>query len=55
MREGLEEVGVQGEALFLHQFIGGVVHVVKEVKGCTQIGFDQDKLVRLLDKFQNAI
>ena len=50
MREGLEEVGVQGEALFLHQFIRGVIHVVKEVKRCAQVRFDEDMLIRLLDK-----
>mgnify|MGYP007006645474 CR=1 FL=1 len=40
VREGLEEVGVQREALLFHQFIGGVVDVVKEVEGCTQVRFD---------------
>lgn len=53
--EGLEEVGVEREALLFHQFIRRVVDVIKEVEGCTQVRFDEDLVIGLLDQLQNAI
>ena len=56
MRECLEQVRVQGEALFFHQFmIGVVVDVVEKVKSCTKVGMIQNLMIRLLYQLQNAI
>ncbi len=50
VREGLEEVGVQGETLLLQELIGGgIVDVVEEVEGCAEVSMGQNVAIGLLD------